>query len=149
MPTQQPKWKFVGGIGDIDPIAHGGGFIYEDSTGVYCPEMTYFEPASDDTWHKLRGNTPLTVYRILIERDSTKEWWYAKLDVIASYTGQSIEDIQHHASGSTMERAMLYSDLISYFGAHEFDSYPTKTTEGKAYFRYWREMKQNLNRSSK
>jgi hypothetical protein len=142
--TKQPKWKAIGGIGDVDPIAHGGGFVYEDSTGVYAPEMTYFEPSSDETWHKLGGRSPLTVYRVLIERDSTKEWWYSKLDSITPYTGQSLEDIQRYANGSTMERAQLYSDLISYFGAHEFDSYPEQTTEGKAYFRYWREMKKNL-----
>ena len=57
MKTQQPRWKNVGHIGDVDPIAHGGGFVYEDSTGVYCPEMTYFETLDDGTWVRMRGNT--------------------------------------------------------------------------------------------
>jgi hypothetical protein len=145
--TRQPKWKAIGHIGDVDPIAHGGGFIYEDATGVYAPEMTYFEPSSDEAWHKMQGNTPLTIYRILIERDSTQEWWYSKLTEVARCCGQSLEDCQALANGSTLQRAFLYGELISYFGAHEFDSCPQQTMEGKAYFRYWREMRKSIHNS--
>lgn len=138
--TQQPKWQFIGHVGDVDPIAYGGGFVYEDRTKVYAPEMTYFEPAPDSEWDKLGGKTPLAVYRILLERDSTSEWWYARLPEVASYAGVQIETLQGMALGSTMQKALIYEMLIQYFGAHEFDSYPNTTTEGKAYFRYWREM---------
>jgi hypothetical protein len=65
--TQQPSWKCIGHVGDCDPIAHGGGFIYIDTTGVYGPEMTWFEPAPDDDWHKTEGATPLQVYRLMLE----------------------------------------------------------------------------------
>jgi hypothetical protein len=140
----QPKWKPIGHIGDVDPIAHGGGFVYEDQTGVYAPEMAWFEPSPDEQWHRLQGNTPLSVYRILIERDPASEWWYERLDEVARFCGRSIEDAQRLANGNIIERAFLYDALIHYFGTENFDSYPTQTTEGKAYFRYWREMRQSL-----
>jgi hypothetical protein len=145
MKTRQPKWKYVGAFGDVDPIAHGGGFVYEDRTGVYPPEFVYFEPGSDESWHKHRGNTPVLEFRVIIESDPESEWWYTKLPDVARTCGQSLEDYQRFAHGTTLERAFLYEGLISYFGAEEFDSYPRERTEGKAYFRYWREMRRNLN----
>ena len=147
MKTKQPNWKAIGHVGDIDPIAYGGGFVYEDKTGVYCPEMIYFEPSDSDTWHKLEGKSPVQVFRVLIERDSPREWWYAKLGDVARSYGQSLEEMQALANGTTMERAYVYETLIGYFGAEEFDSQPSETTEGKAYFRYWREMRKSIHNS--
>lgn len=72
MSTQQPEWKNVGHIGDVDPIAHGGGFVYVDTTGVYPPELTWFEPGSDEQWHKTEGKTPLQVYRTVLDRPRFK-----------------------------------------------------------------------------
>ena len=137
---KQQIWKYAGHIGDIDPIALGGGFVYTDQTGVYCPEMTYFEPGSDEQWHKLGGNTPATVYRIPLEKNSPAEFWYEKLADVARSCGQSLEDFQRRANGSVMECASVYESLVHHFGAEEFDSNPQIVTEGKLYFRYWREM---------
>lgn len=110
METKQPVWKFKGHCGDVDPIAHGGGFVYEDATGVYAPEMTWFEPAPDEDWHKTEGQTPVSIYRVCIERDSTKEWWYSKLGNVASCLGATVEEVQGWASGDTMSQAQLYFD---------------------------------------
>ena len=140
--TNQPVWKYAGHIGDTDPIAYGGGYVYTDKTGVYAPELTWFEPAPDEEWHKTEGTTPLQVYRVMLERDSTAEWWYDKLESIASYIGQTLEDVQIMAKSSNpVELAQLYSDLFSYFGVHEFDSYPNTMTEDEAYAQYAEEMK--------
>lgn len=65
--TQQPEWEYAGHIGDVDPIAHGGGFIYTDKTGVYPPELVWFDPESDEQWHKTEGKTKLTVYRLTLD----------------------------------------------------------------------------------
>lgn len=65
--TEQPKWKCVGHIGDVDPIAFGGGFVYIDETGVYPPELAYFDPASDEQWHKTEGKTPVEIYRLTLD----------------------------------------------------------------------------------
>lgn len=141
MVTNQPIWKFAGHIGDIDPIAYGGGFIYTDETNVYCPEMTWFEPASDEEWHKTEGQTPVQVYRVLLEKDSEMEWWYSRLSEIASYAGQAVQELQRIAhSSNPVELASLYSSLIGYFGIANFDEYPTAITEDEAYRKYAGEM---------
>src|SRR6266496_3443390 len=137
MTTQQPQWKCIGHIGDVDPIAHGGAFIYIDETGVYPPKMTWFEPGTDEQWHELEGKTPLDVYRVMLEEDSTREWWYDKLGSIASFTGQTLEQVQADAnSADPRVKAWVYDSLVRYFGAEEFDSYPLRMTEDEAYEQY-------------
>lgn len=65
METKQPDWKLVGAVGDVNPIDHGGGFIYEDTTGVYAAELEYIEP--DEQYEDRYGNaTRWTVYRFEI-----------------------------------------------------------------------------------
>lgn len=75
--TNQPIWKYAGHVGDVDPLSYGGGFVYVDETGVYPPELTYFEPATDDEWQTYRDNDkqdeiPITVYRIVLDRPRFK-----------------------------------------------------------------------------
>lgn len=134
--SQQPIWKYVGHVGDRDPIAHGGGFVYEDITGVYPPEIHWFEPGSDEEWRDKGGATKLQVYRVMIEPDPEGEWWWKRLDDVASFTGLYLEALQESAKDTTMERAILYADMLHYFGLHEFDSYPIEMTEDEAYSRY-------------
>ena len=137
METKQPVWECVGHIGDVDCITYGGGFVYEDTTGVYPPEVAYFEPASDAEWHSKDDLAVCTVYRFILERDSTREWWYESLPQIASFTGIPLAELQSIARGdNVLALANLYSDLISYHGAIEFDSYPVQITEREARAKY-------------
>ena len=141
METAQPIWKCIGHTGDIDPIAHGGGFVYTDITHKYGPELTHFEPGPDEEWESKRGETKLLSFQVLLE-SGMREWWYDKLPDIASYTGISLEELQASAqSKDPMELAALYSALISYFGAEEFDQYPQTLTEDEAYAKFSEEMK--------
>jgi len=138
----QPKWRHIGSIGDVDPIAYGGAFVYEDTTGVYAPEMSWIEPGTDEQWHEMEGRTPLQVFRILLERDPQHEFWYEKLPQIATYTGQPLEELQQAArSDNALAKAQLYDSLIRYFGVEELDSYPDTMTEDEAYAKYADEMK--------
>jgi hypothetical protein len=142
METKQPVWKLTGHIGDRDVISYGGGFIYEDTTGVYPPEVAYFEPASNADWRKKDSDAICTIYRFCLERDGTKEWWFKSLDKISSFTGESLESLEHVARvGRLLEVALLYSDLVSYFGAFEFDSYPLQLKEKDARAKYAAELK--------
>jgi hypothetical protein len=142
MTTQQPTWKFAGRVGDADPIAYGGGFVYRDATGVYPPELTLFEPASDEFWHRTGGGTPVRIFRIIIERNLLNEWWWKNLQQVANATGRSRESLQEAArDGSILEQAQLYSDLISHFGPYEFDQDPVTMTEDQAYAKYAAELK--------
>jgi hypothetical protein len=140
--TRQPTWKCIGHIGDVDPIAYGGGFVYIDETGVYDPVLIYFEPASDEDWHKLGDKAQVSEYRIVLEKDSTREWWYKNLESIASYTGMPLEEVLIYAnSNDPVVKAQLYADLISYHGVENFHSYPCVMTEEVAYDRYKEEFK--------
>lgn len=141
MKTNQPIWKCAGRTGDIDPIAFGGGFVYTDETGVYGPELTFFEPGQDEEWNKKGGMTPVTVYRVMLD-SGPREWWYPQLENLAKYTGQTLTELETCAKSKDPQTlAILYSDLISYFGAHEFDSYPNTFTEDECYAKYANEMK--------
>jgi hypothetical protein len=138
--TQQPQWQIVAHIGDVDPIAHGGAFVYEDKTGAYVPEMSWFQPGTDREWSELGGATPLKIYRILLEKDSTCEWWFKDLERIARYTGIPYTRLIILAFGSTREKAELYEHLLRFFGPYEFDSDPITMTEDEAYTKYAEEM---------
>jgi len=138
----QPQWKYLDTVGDRDPIAYGGGFMYVDELGNYCPELVWFEPASDDEWREKGNKTPVEVYRILIENDSEREWWYSYLAAVAAYVGQPVEELRQMAANSViMEKALLYVFLISYFGPYQFDQEAVTITEQQAYHKYALEMK--------
>ncbi len=170
----QPEWECVGHIGDVDPIAHGGGFVYRDTTGVYAPCLAYFEPGSDEDWHKTEGATPLQVYRLGLDpprfktfmygsHDQSKladpssrgtvwrwynEWFVEDLPSVASSAGTTAcKLLRLLFSNSPMDRASAYQDIIGHFGAYEFDQYPLTMTEDEAYAKYEAEMKLSLGRT--
>jgi hypothetical protein len=143
METKQPIWKYAGRIGDVDPVSYGGGFIYTDETGVYPPEVVYFEPASDAEWKEKEDAAVLTVYRFILEKDSAREWWFESLSDIAKYTGQNLSELESVArANSPVPLAQLYADLISYHGVENFDSYPVQMTEREAREKYAVELKE-------
>lgn len=153
--TKQPVWKYVGTIGDVHPIQHGGGFVYADLTEVYPPELEYIE-VSDD------GNT-VVIHRIVLEpcrfktflnfpgttpqladpsqRGKTwqwaNEWWVEKLDdMCRSNDISKFFLLRRMLSSCPMERAWAYSELISYYGAMQFNYDPKQLTETEAIERY-------------
>lgn len=141
----QPDWKCIGHIGDVDPIAYGGGFVYIDRAGVYPPKVTWFEPAPDEDWHETESETPVTVYRFILEPTPSDQWWFDKLGEVAKCCGQSKGDyLMDLASDNPMKHALVYWDMIGYFGIHEFDSYPVEMTEREAYNRHRGEMRKSL-----
>jgi hypothetical protein len=133
METKQPKWKIVGHVGDVDPISYGGGFVFIDETGIYPPELAWFEPATDEEWHEKGEESKLEYFRVVLEKDSSREWWYSRLNEITSFLGVSLEELQTAAkSENPLTLAQLYSSLIAFYGAEEFDSYPVTLTEKEA-----------------
>jgi hypothetical protein len=139
--TKQPTWKYVGRLGDVDPITYGGGFVYEDESGVYSPELQWFEPTPDEVWEELGDKTPVQTYRILLEKDSKNEWWYDKLNELAPFTGLSLEYLEGLATSATASKASLYESLIQYWGPENFDSYPQTLTESDARQKFAEELK--------
>ncbi len=57
----QPTWKLIANLGDVNPVEHGGYFVYIDETGVYDPEACLLI-APDETEIKTDTTTPENVY---------------------------------------------------------------------------------------
>lgn len=66
MVTAQPKWKFLANLGDADPLANDGLFLYVDETGVYSPELErlalHYESANAE-----EGERKYLIHRICLD----------------------------------------------------------------------------------
>jgi hypothetical protein len=159
----QPKWKYVGNLGDKDPIEYGGLFVFVDETGVYAPEMERLE--MDDDSEMDEDKQRFTVHRVCLDRCTWIDgvlsenkfhpehtaWWATPeserkerpqdstyLKNVADCCGTSSEDlIQMFCSDDPIERAQAYRDVLDYHGWENGDSYPlTGLTRTEAEKRY-------------
>jgi hypothetical protein len=140
--TDQPKWKLLANLGDVNPIDHGGYFVFEDETGVYPPEAEVLLEPPDDTEE---GSERWEVYRFSLDRCKMKQgylvsfafdkkwpcplsWyeeWFAKdLNDVASFIGQTEDELQDmFCSADPLERAQAYRAIGDYHGYANLDSY--------------------------
>lgn len=145
--ANQPKWKLIANLGDVNPIDHGGYFVFVDETGVYPPEGEKLEsPDNDDS------GEPYTVYRFILE-DCTYSrnvlsdnkfhpdhpvWFNDKIKDIASACGY--EDahllIFQFLSVDAKDRARAWESVGDYFGFHELDHYPLRMSRKEVEERY-------------
>lgn len=114
--TRQPDWKYIVNLGDAQPFVYGGAFLFEDTTGIYEPEIEIYEPETQ------------TVYRFSVDKmDWSKEtsWFKDKLKEVANCVDRTEENLSmSFESDDLIERAMAYLDVAFYFGYHNFDDYP-------------------------
>ena len=155
--TQQPVWKKVGTVGDINPLDYDGGFVYVDTTGVYPPEMEYIEVQSmcdgreDGPWKVYRVVLDPPRFKTLTEKGRTtisysshalpasargdtwcwyKEWYVRDLpDVAASIGSTALHLIRGLFSKDPMRRAAVYLDMALYHGWENFDNDPMTFTD--------------------
>lgn len=145
MSTNQPVWKVVGNVGDINPIEYGGGIVFEDTTGVYEPEMHCFN--NNEEHEGTDKEVELSV--VLLEKcyfnritntlsdnkyHKDHAAWFAKdiSKIVECYGIESKQLIEWLCSDDTMERAMGYETLVNYYGKYEFDQDPTEISAEKA-----------------
>lgn len=129
MSTQQPNWKLVANLGDVNVAEYGGFLVYVDTTGVYAPEVEMYEAKDDETGGMMS--------RFILERNPAGEWWFDKLQDVANSCGQEVAEYKSDlASGDPIKVASVYRDVVAYFGAYEFDQYPVTLTEKEAQKRY-------------
>lgn len=142
--TNQPEWKLVANLGDVNPIDYGGYFIYEDTTGVYPPEAeVLLEPNDDEEekWIVYRFSLDRCkkfvlddlVYLIPYEWDSSwrysahvyDEWFNNSIEDIANFVGYDVDDLRYlFCSESIIDRALAYRAVGDYWGYDNLDSYP-------------------------
>lgn len=147
----QPVWKFVANLGDVNPIDHGGYFVYVDETGVYPPEAVYLEVEGDDEANKW------TEYRFSLEPCTFKDGilsdnkfhpehpaWFAKpekerkerpqdttyLKTVADACGQTEEElIEQFCSDDPVQRAFSWREVGMCHGWRNLDDYPLEFTD--------------------
>lgn len=138
--SNQPQWVKIGTIGDVNPIECGGGFIFEDSTGVYPPELEVIEPWEVREFLDENGDIGRwTVYRVVLERCTFKGgvlsdnkfhpdypvWFADKIQSVADCNGIDVDELRDAlCSNDAMARAGAYEALAGYFGWDEFDTGP-------------------------
>lgn len=147
MEINQPIWKLIANLGDINPIDHGGYFIYQDTTGKYAEEAELLISPEDDTgtW---------TVYRFPLDRCTFRKStatlsdnkfhpeicaWFAKreservkrpqdstyLSNVAESAGISSAELRTlFCSENPLDRAHAYRAIGDYHGFENLDSYP-------------------------
>jgi len=120
-----PKgWKPIGIIGDVNPIEHWGGIVYETS---YGPQLLYFQESEDTVY----------VHNVTIEDDVWADVNWADINEIAQYTGVSTEELREAGSSSNpLARAQVYEAIASYNGWSNFDDQPETMTVKQAERKY-------------
>jgi len=108
--------KFHGIIGDINPIEHGGGVVFERGHGV---EMIYFQG-----WHDGEGER-VSVYEIIIEADVVKDLTWVDWKSVASCVGLKEEELTAYSDApSPTARAQVYESVGFHSGFSELDPSP-------------------------
>ena len=149
METKQPVWKKIGTVGDVNPLDYDGGFIYEDETGVYPPELEYIQAQSESNADE---SGPWEVYRWSLDRCETvtadgktllvpfgfsarmdlphpitdyDEWFNSDLESAAASMSRNVDEFRADLCTENLNmRAAAYLDLALYHGFENFDSYP-------------------------
>ncbi len=110
---KNPKdWKPIGVIGDMNPIEHWGGIVYETPYGI---EMLYFQESEGTVY----------VHRIDISDDVIADLNWVDWKDVSSYTGVSVTELKEAArSDNALARAQVYEAVGSYHGFSELDLEP-------------------------
>lgn len=146
--TPQPKYMLTDNMGDASFADFGGALLYQDTTGVYDPQIEYYETSDDETGGNVyRFDVEPVFYTFtktagMILSDNPyhldyEVWWYRSLDAIAN--GLEIdksEIIRKLVYGTIQERASIYIEIGLYEGFSNFDAYPLNLTEAEAQERY-------------
>jgi hypothetical protein len=139
--TKQPVWKYVGNLGDCNPVDYGGALVLEDTTGVYAPECIDIEPVEGDDGELVKWIVrrwivkPCTVNDAGLVSDNPfhpdhAAWFDDKLAELAECYGMKREEFVAMLTGSdVMSRARAWADIGDYFGKDNLDGYPLEYTK--------------------
>jgi hypothetical protein len=155
--TNQPHWRLVAQLGDVDCLRFGAYWVFEDTTGVYPPEAEHWEVPEDDdgvyevsrvildrcSYTDAQGATmhPMFTGGVLSDNKfhPEHEAWFAKeLFQVAECCGykgpvtqyqQPIAELRADlCSSKAINRACAYRALAEYHGWVNFDEYPLRLT---------------------
>jgi hypothetical protein len=72
------KRKIIGHVGDVNPVEHWGGVVYDEGYG-HGPHLLYFQS------YDAEGETMVSVYDFPIDNFDRSDWY--DWDGVASYIG--------------------------------------------------------------
>jgi hypothetical protein len=156
----QPSWQSIAQLGDVNPIDHGGYFIYRDITGVYPEEGEILEPPPEDS-----EDGQFTIYRFSLDRCkvvwddnpfavylvpdgynpenwqhalmSYDEWFHDDLASVAESEGSTLAHLREEfCSPDPLARARAYESIGRYHGWENLDSYPLTLSREEVEKRY-------------
>lgn len=143
MNTKQPIWRYLGNLGDVHPLDHGGAFVYVDATGVYDPELVLFDEC--DTGKRTTVSrivcTPCRVTDGILSDNKFHPLhpaWFAKdLPNVAKTYGMPADELTSLlCSDEPLDLAQGYQMMADYFGRLNFDGYPDKMSRTEIRRRY-------------
>ena len=150
--TNQPVWKLIANLGDVNPLDYGGLFVYVDETGVYPPEMERVEPLDDTSAVE---STAWETHRAVLENlktvevdgrtliiparydatwphpiESYDEWFNRDLGQVAESIGADVTELRAFLCSDTpTTRAVAWRAIADYHGWENLDSYPNRYTD--------------------
>ena len=162
--NNQPSWKLIANLGDVNPLDHGGYFVYQDTTGVYAPEAELLQVPDDDRNDDREEVREYVIYRFALEPCTYIDGvlsdnkyhpelsaWFAKpereranrpqdttylSDVARSVGTGRRELIRMFLSTDILERAEAWRMIGEYHGFDNLDSYPVYLNRREAELRY-------------
>jgi hypothetical protein len=156
MSDNQPVWKYLTNLGDVNFKDHDGLLLFKDETGHYTEEVEKIARiGEEDRWE---------IYRVVLDRCTFENgvlsdnqfhkdmpaWWvdydsdlYAVNETrtglahIASHSGlEEVELAKMFCSVNPEERALAYEAVASYYGWMNLDHYPLTLNEAEFDKRY-------------
>ena len=118
--------KLYGVIGDVNPIEHGGGVVFEED---YGPHLIYFQEWGDED--------TIAVFTVPIEDDlvSNTPWWdWQDVSRLVGMDPRVMRKLG--ASSDPMERAAVLEMVAGYYGWSSFDNTPDVMQMAEAEARY-------------
>ncbi len=161
--SNQPEWECIAQLGDMNPIDHGGYWVFKDKTGVYCEMgelLVVPEPDSGEKYIVYRFDlerctwTPkLFDMGVLSDNKFHPDYpaWFAKpegekkvrpqdstyLSNICSFVDLELRElIGMFCSADPIQRAWAYQAIGDYHGFDNLDSYPLELSKREVKQRY-------------
>lgn len=113
MKTNNTKFHAV--IGDLNPIEHDGGVVFDRGHG---PEVVYFQG-----WHHDEEGPQVCVATFMVEDDVLEDLDWVDWKSVADLNGMEVDELKKWAkSEDVVDRALVYERVAAYCGYGELDS---------------------------
>lgn len=121
MESMSENTTFHGIIGDVNPIEHDGGVVFDRGNG---PEVLYFQGWTDEY-----GEDRVTVFEFTVVEELDWVDW----DSVSRSYGIYVDELKALGrSPDVLARAEAYNCIASYYGFRELDPNPRELTLEKA-----------------